>query len=66
MNELPIIFENDEILLINKRAGLAVQGGEKVSFPMDELLQKQLGYKIYPVHRLDKETSGILVVAKKF
>ena len=64
MNVLPILFENDEILIINKRAGLAVQGGEKVSHSVDELLAKQIGQKVYPVHRLDKDTSGILVVAK--
>lgn len=64
MNALPVLFENDEILLINKRAGLAVQGGEKVSHPVDEILERQLGFKVYPVHRLDKDTAGILVVAK--
>lgn len=64
MNVLPVLFENNEILLINKRAGLSVQGGEKVRHPVDELLSKQIGAKVYPVHRLDKDTSGILVVAK--
>ena len=64
MNALPILFENDEIILINKKSGLAVQGGEKVSHSVDELLAKQIGQKVYPVHRLDKDTSGILVVAK--
>lgn len=64
MNILPIVFENNEILLINKPAGLAVQGGEKVTHSVDETLAIQTGQKIYPVHRLDKDTSGLLLVAK--
>lgn len=64
MKEIPIIYENDEILIVNKRAGLAVQGGEGVKNPLDVVLGEQLGAKVYPVHRLDKETSGLLVVAK--
>lgn len=64
MKEIPIIYENDDILIVNKRAGLAVQGGEGVKNPLDSLLSEQLGAKVYPVHRLDKETSGLLVVAK--
>lgn len=64
MKEIPIIYENNEILIVNKGAGLAVQGGEGVKNPLDSLLCEQLGGKVYPVHRLDKETSGLLVVAK--
>lgn len=64
MKEIPIIYENDEILIVNKRASLAVQGGEGVKNPLDVVLGEQLGAKVYPVHRLDKETSGLLVVAK--
>lgn len=64
MKEIPIVYENDDILIVNKRAGLAVQGGEGVKNPLDFLLSEQLGAKVYPVHRLDKETSGLLVVAK--
>lgn len=62
--KIPIEYEDDEILVINKPAGLAVQGGEGVAHPMDEELPKQLGYKIHLVHRLDKETCGLMVVAK--
>ena len=64
MKEIPIIYENNEILIVNKRPGLAVQGGEGVKNPLDSLLSEQLGAKVYPVHRLDKETSGLLMVAK--
>ena len=64
MKEIPIIYENNEILIVNKGSGLAVQGGEGVKNPLDSLLSEQFGAKVYPVHRLDKETSGLLVVAK--
>lgn len=64
MKEIEIIFENEEILIINKPAGVSVQGGQGVKFPLDEELPKQLGYKIHLVHRLDKETCGLMVIAK--
>jgi len=64
MKEIEIIFENEEILVINKPAGVSVQGGQGVKFPLDEELPKQLGYKIHLVHRLDKETCGLMIVAK--
>lgn len=64
MKTFSIIFENEEILLVNKEAGVSVQGGAGIAYPLDAELSLQLGYKIFLVHRLDKETSGILVVAK--
>lgn len=64
MKAISVIFENQEILLINKPAGVSVQGGVGISHPLDDELSKQLGYRIHLVHRLDKETAGILLVAK--
>lgn len=64
MKTVPIVYQNDEILIINKPAGVAVQGGQNVSHPLDAELPLQLGYKIYLVHRLDQDTSGLMVVAK--
>ena len=61
---IPIIYENDELLIINKPAGLAVQGGQGVVHSVDRDFAEQLGYKIYLVHRLDKDTSGLMVVTK--
>ena len=61
---IPIIYENDEIIIINKPAGLAVQGGQGVVHSVDRDFAEQLGYKIYLVHRLDKDTAGLMVVAK--
>lgn len=61
---IPIIYENSEIFVINKRQGLPVQGGAGISHSVDSDLAAQVGRKIYLVHRLDKETSGLLVCAK--
>lgn len=61
---IPIIYEDSEIFLINKRQGLAVQGGSGISHSVDSDLAAQVGQKIYLVHRLDKETSGLLLCAK--
>lgn len=62
--EIPVIFENDDICVINKPSGLAVQGGSGVSSSVDTLLTEQRGAKAYLVHRLDKDTAGLLITAK--
>lgn len=64
MNSIPILYNNDEIYVINKPAGLAVQGGQGVSHSLDVDFAKQVGSKVYLVHRLDKDTSGLMIVAK--
>lgn len=64
MRKYIIIYEDNEILLVKKEAGIAVQGGARVSHSLDKELSRQLGYKVYLVHRLDKETFGLLIVAK--
>lgn len=61
---IPIIYEDDEIFIINKPTGLAVQGGEKIKHSLDKDFSEQVGYKIYLVHRLDKDTCGLMIVAK--
>lgn len=64
MKEIQIVFENEEIVVVNKPHGISVQGGKDVKNPLDKILPEILGYPIYLVHRLDKETSGLLIVAK--
>lgn len=62
-----VIYEDDNILAINKPAGLAVQGGTSLKEHLDmlfETIESQEGYLLRLVHRLDKETSGVLVLAK--
>ncbi|MCR5319250.1 MAG: RluA family pseudouridine synthase [Treponema sp.] len=64
MATFPIVFQNDEIIIVNKPNGVSVQGGAGISHPLDKELSAQVGYPLHLVHRLDKETSGLLVVAK--
>lgn len=63
-----IIYKDDEILILNKPAGLAVQGGSKINYSVDDLTEfLKFDYDEKPklVHRLDKETSGLLILARK-
>jgi len=64
MNSIPILYDNDEIFVINKPAGLPVQGGEHITHSLDNDFAKQVGSKVYLVHRLDKDTAGLMIVAK--
>jgi 23S rRNA pseudouridine955/2504/2580 synthase len=64
MKDIPVLFDNDEILVVNKPSGIPVQGGQGVTVTIIDILERQTGIKIYPVHRLDKDTAGILVTAK--
>ena len=61
---IPVIYENNEIYIINKPAGLAVQGGQGVVHSVDRDFAEETGQKVYLVHRLDKDTSGLMIVAK--
>ena len=61
---IPIVYEDDNICIVNKPYGMPVQGGAHISVCLTDILQQQCGTEIYPVHRLDKETSGLLVTAK--
>src|SRR5206468_2992061 len=65
--EFPILFEDDHVLAIDKPAGVAVHGGSGVSFGVIEQLRqaRPTARFLELVHRLDRETSGILLVAKK-
>lgn len=62
--EIECLYEDDEIWLLVKKAGMAVQGGTNVKNPLDEVMRKKTGRDIFLVHRLDKDTSGLIVVAK--
>jgi 23S rRNA pseudouridine955/2504/2580 synthase len=64
---LPIVFEDDALLVVNKPAGVAVHGGSGISFGVIERLRaaRPQARVLELVHRLDRETSGLLIVAKK-
>ncbi len=65
--EFPILFEDEHLIALNKPAGVAVHGGSGVSFGVIEQLRRARPQAKFLelVHRLDKETSGVLLVAKK-
>ncbi|MGD9662184.1 MAG: 23S rRNA pseudouridine(955/2504/2580) synthase RluC [Porticoccaceae bacterium] len=64
--ETSILFENDELLVINKPSGLAVHGGSGVNLGLIEALRAtRPEMTLELVHRLDRGTSGCLLVAKK-
>jgi 23S rRNA pseudouridine955/2504/2580 synthase len=65
--EFVILFEDDHLLAIDKPAGLAVHGGSGVSFGVIEQLRmaRPQAKFLELVHRLDRDTSGILLIAKK-
>ncbi|MDR0410942.1 MAG: RluA family pseudouridine synthase [Treponema sp.] len=61
---IPILFENEECIVFNKPAGLAVQGGQGVKNSLDSILANEFSQRPLLVHRLDKDTSGVVLVAK--
>ena len=65
--EFPILFEDEHLVAIDKPAGVAVHGGSGVSFGViEQMRQARPAAKFLElVHRLDRETSGILLIAKK-
>ena len=66
-NEEQIIYNNDDFIVLNKNSGISVQGGTKSKknlidiFAKSKIFQKN---RPYSVHRLDKDTSGVFIMAK--
>lgn len=64
--ELEILYQDETLVAINKPSGLLVHRSEidrhETQFAL-QLVRNQLGQRVYPVHRLDKPTSGVLVFA---
>ncbi len=65
--EFSVLFEDEHLLAVDKPAGVAVHGGSGVSFGVIEQLRRARPEARFLelVHRLDKETSGLLLLAKK-
>ncbi len=58
-----ILYENDNFLIIDKWSGIATQGGSNITVSIDTII-KNISEKYKLVHRLDKETSGLMIIAK--
>jgi len=66
-NENLIIDDNDDFVVLNKSAGISVQGGTKSKKNLIDIFAKSEIFhdtKPYSVHRLDKDTSGVFIIAK--
>jgi len=66
-NEDQIIDNNDNFIVLNKSSGISVQGGTKSKKNLVDIFSKSeifQGTKPYSVHRLDKDTSGVFIMAK--
>jgi 23S rRNA pseudouridine955/2504/2580 synthase len=65
--KLPILFEDEWLVAVDKPAGLAVHGGSRIALGLIEQLRASRpdARFLELVHRLDRETSGVLLVAKK-
>ena len=67
-NENLIIDNNDNFIVLNKSSGISVQGGTKSKKNLVDIFSKSEIFhdtKPYSVHRLDKDTSGVFIIAKK-
>ena len=61
--EKSIIFENKKFIILNKWSAISTQSGSKIKFSIDDIVKK-FSSENRLVHRLDKETSGLLIIAK--
>ena len=64
---MPVLYKDANVIVINKPPGLAVQGGSKIGRSVDGMLDGLMfDGKERPklVHRLDRDTSGVLVLAR--
>ena len=63
-----VLYQDDDVIVLNKPPGLAVQGGTKTTRHIDGLLESwglELGERPRLVHRLDRDTSGVLLIARR-
>lgn len=65
MNDIPVVFEDDRIVAVNKPVGLpTIPGRGEIAIAVNIEIERRLRKKIFVVHRLDLDASGILVFAK--
>ena len=64
MKRVTVLFENDYCVALNKPAGLAAQGGAGITVSLDGILAAEFSPRPRLVHRLDRDTSGVILAAK--
>ena len=68
-NEKSLIDDNNDFIVINKKSGISAQGGTKSKNNLIDIFSNSNIFKDtkpYSVHRLDKETSGVMIIAKNY
>ena len=64
-NNTEILFEDPDVIVLSKPEGLAsISENDPKKESLHSILEKKLAIKIFPVHRLDKEVSGVIIFAK--
>ena len=61
--ETSIIYQNEDFIILDKWTGISTQGGSKIKISIDHII-KNISNNYNLVHRLDRETSGLLIIAK--
>lgn len=64
--EIPILYEDEQLLIVNKPPFMMVhpwRGGPRGETSLMTVLKEQTGHWLYPVHRLDRQTSGVVLFA---
>ena len=64
LKRIEILHEDDSCIVVNKPSGLAVQGGKGIGVSLDSILAENWPQRPLLVHRLDRDTSGVVLVAK--
>ena len=64
LKKLDIIYEDISFMVINKPAGICTQGGYGIKVSLDKIIEQILNSRPFLVHRLDRDTSGLVIVAK--
>lgn len=66
MDQVKILHENEDFVVIDKPYGLPSQKGTDIDFSLTDVMQHLFPMQIYPVHRLDKNTTGVMIFGKKY
>ncbi len=65
MTMIEILRDNGDVILVRKPAGVSVQPGENAGRALVDILETELGWRPYLLHRLDRETEGVLALARR-
>jgi 23S rRNA pseudouridine955/2504/2580 synthase len=64
LKRVAVLYEDSSCIVLNKPVGLAVQGGKGIGVSLDSILAENWPQRPLLVHRLDRDTSGVILVAK--